>query len=98
MTPDIALFQKRLRDTRGALGFTLQQVADGSGLTKSYVWELEKGSVANPTVRAVWSLAGALGVTPAYLIGLDDKKSDLDPLAIKIAAIIKTEIERRRHD
>lgn len=88
MTPDIELLQRRLRETRKARGMSLQAVADAAGMSKPYVWELERGSVSNPTIRAVWSIAGALGVAPAYLIGLDDSTSDLDPLALKLAAII----------
>lgn len=95
MKPDVALLQKRIVATRARRKLTLQQVADGSGLSKSYVWELEKGSISNPTIRAVWSVAGALGVTPAYLMGLDDTENQLDPLALKLATIINTELEKR---
>ena len=95
MTPNIELFQSRLRESRKATGLSLEQVAESAGMSKSYVWELERGAVSNPTVRAVFSLAGALGVTPAYLIGLDDRKSELDPLALKIAALIKSELAGR---
>ncbi|GGP00874.1 helix-turn-helix domain-containing protein [Stakelama pacifica] len=93
--PNIAEFQSRIAETRAARGMTLQQVADASGITKGHVWELEKGRSANPTVRAVWSLARALAVSPAYLLGMDDKRSPIDPLALKIAALIDREISAR---
>lgn len=93
--PDMAAFQKRIADTREARRMSLQEVADASGFTKSHVWELEQGRSRNPTVRAVWSLAAALGVTPAWLLGLDDNHSQLDPLAHQIAVIINTELVRR---
>lgn len=70
-TPDMAQFQERIRSTRKARNMSLQDVADASGFTKSHVWELERGRSRNPTVRAVWSLANALGVSPAWLLGLD---------------------------
>lgn len=88
-------FQQRIASTREARRMTLQELADASGFTKSHVWELERGSSRNPTVRAVWSLAEALGVSPAYLLGLDDGESKLDPMAHQIAVIINTEIARR---
>lgn len=65
--PDMASFQRRITDTRAARKMTLQDVADASGFTKSHVWELERGSSRNPTVRTVWSLASALGVRPFTL-------------------------------
>jgi transcriptional regulator with XRE-family HTH domain len=93
--PDMDLFRQRLRDTRKARKLSLQEVAAASGFTKSHVWEMENGRARNPTVRAVWSLSGALGVSPAYLLGLDPDRNDLDPLAHQIAAIINTELARR---
>ena len=93
--PDMKVFQRRMTETRKARRMTLQEVADASGFTKSHVWELERGSSRNPTVRAVWSLAHALGVTPSWLLGLDDKTSQLDPLAHQIAVIINMELARR---
>lgn len=95
MEPDTALFQQRLRNTRDLRGLTLQQVADGSGLTKSYVWALERGEVKRLTVRATFSLAEALGVSPAYLLGLDHEITTLDPLAHQLASIIHVELQRR---
>lgn len=94
-TPDIALFQRRLGETRKARKMSLEDVAKASGFTKSHVWELERGKSTNPSIRAVWGLASALGVSPAYLIGLDDKQADLDPLAIRIATIINMELAQR---
>lgn len=93
--PDMEAFQRRIAETREARRMSLQEVADASGFTKSHVWELESGRSRNPTVRAVWSLASALGVSPAYLLGLDDRKSMLDPLAHQVAVIINTELTRR---
>lgn len=100
LSPDLDLFATRMKDTRQLRRMSLQDVADASGFTKSHVWELENGSSRNPTVRAVWSLAHALCVSPAWLLGLDDKAIHLDPLAHQVAALINTELERRsaRHD
>lgn len=96
--PDMDIFAARLKDTRQLRRMSLQDVADASGFTKSHVWELENGSARNPTVRAVWSLARALCVSPAWLLGLDHDAVHLDPLVHQVAALINTELERRSSD
>ena len=81
---------KMLRDMRG---MSLQQVADAAGMTKSHIWELEQGRSSNPTVNAIWGLAEALTVSPAHLLGLDDKVPAISPAAAKIAGIVDREIK-----
>ncbi|WP_347271015.1 helix-turn-helix domain-containing protein [Rhizorhabdus histidinilytica] len=87
---------KMLRDLRG---LSLEAVGKAAGLTKSHVWELEKGRAVNPTVNAVWGLSAALCVSPSMLLGLDDKMPPIDPVAMKIAGIVDREIKRalRQH-
>lgn len=82
---------KLLRELRG---MSLQAVGDAAGLTKSHVWELEQGRAVNPTVNAVWGLSAALCVSPAMLLGLDDKMPPIDPIAMRIAGIVDREIRR----
>lgn len=82
---------KLLRELRD---MSLQEVADGAGLTKSHVWEMEQGRSVNPTVNAVWGLAEALSVSPAMLLGIDDKVPPLDPFAMKIAGMVSRELKR----
>jgi len=94
--PDMQQFQRRIGDLRATRKMTLSDVAKASGFTKSHIWELESGKAKNPTVRAVWQLAHAFGVSPAYLLGLDDRKADLDPLAYQLATIINVEMARRQ--
>lgn len=93
--PDMALFAARIAETRKLRRMSLDDVAVASGFTKSHVWELENGRSRNPTVRAVWSLARALCVSPAWLLGLDHEVIHLDPLVHQVAALINTELERR---
>ena len=46
--------RKRLREQREALGLTLDDVADATGLDKSTIWRLERGDPAKPgTIRSV---------------------------------------------
>ena len=93
--PDMDAMRHRIATARASRKMSLDEVALASGFTKSHVWELENGRSKNPTARAVWSLARALAVSPAWLLGLDDKQSALDPLALQIAALIDREVAIR---
>ena len=93
--PDMALFAERVAATRSMRNMTLDDVAAASGFTKSHVWELENGRSRNPTVRAVWSLAKALCVSPSYLLGMKDDAPVIDPLALEVAALINRRIAYR---
>lgn len=89
------LFAARIAETRKLRRMSLDDVAVASGFTKSHVWELENGRSRNPTVRAVWSLARALCVSPAWLLGMDHEVMHLDPLVHQVAALINVELARR---
>ena len=80
---------KLLREMRG---MSLQQVADGSGLTKAHVWQMEQGRSVNPTVNAIWGLAGALCVSPGQLLGLSEKTLPISNVALRIAGIVDREL------
>jgi DNA-binding XRE family transcriptional regulator len=55
--------RKMITDTRSTLGLSLQDVADRAGITKSHMWELEQGRAVNPTIKTVYGLAKALGIS-----------------------------------
>lgn len=93
--PDMERFQERIRSTRQARNMSLEELGAASGFTKSHVWELERGKSRNPTVRAVWGLSAALGVSPAWLLGLDTNQSPIDPLALEVAALIERRVNER---
>lgn len=57
---------QRLRALRRAKSITLQQVADGTGLSKSFVSQIEAG-MANPTVASLKRIASVLGIPLAAL-------------------------------
>lgn len=95
--PDVSGIQRRMAQARAARKMTLQEVANASGITKSHVWELEQGRSRNPTIRAVWAIASALCVSPAWLLGLDPKAPPVDPLALEVAALINERLAVRAH-
>ena len=66
---------KRIKDLRKEKGLTLEQVADIVGVGKSTVRKWETGMIANMKRDKIASLAKALGTTPEYLMGWEEKKS-----------------------
>ncbi len=66
---------QRIRDLRQARGLTLEQVATVVGVGKSTVRKWETGMIANMRRDKIADLAKALGTTPAYLMGWEEKKS-----------------------
>lgn len=78
----------RIKLLRALRRMSLEEVGSAAGLTKSHVWELEKGRARNPTVNAVWGLARALSVSPAAVLGLNDALPPIHPLALEIAGMV----------
>ena len=64
-TPQIGPYLKQFRKRNGK---TLDDLAKGSGVSKSMLSQIERNQ-ANPTVAVVWRLANALGVPLADLLG-----------------------------
>lgn len=67
---------KRLLLSRRDLDLTQEELAERAGISRSYIANVERGRVTNVGVETLTALAGALGVSPAYLMGITD-----DPLA-----------------
>lgn len=65
---------KKLRDLRTKHGMTLDELAKKSGVSKSYVWELENRESQRPSAEKLTAIADALGVAAAYFIE-DDTRS-----------------------
>jgi len=51
--------------------FTLEKLAELSGLSKSYIWELENRESQRPSAEKLTALADVLGVSAAYFIEED---------------------------
>jgi transcriptional regulator with XRE-family HTH domain len=74
----------RITKLRLKAGQSLQQVADGVGVSKAHIWELEKGRADNPSMGLVTRLADHFGVSIASLVGEDPRASDADPKLSKM--------------
>lgn len=75
-----------MRRRRSALGLTLEQLAERSGLTPNYIGTVENGQ-RDPSLSTVLALAKGLGVTPAELIG---GGAELSPIAMEAAMLFGT--------
>lgn len=74
-----------LREKRG---LSLDEAGERAGFTKSHMWEFERGRAANPSIRMLFGLARAYGVSLDYIIGISTAVPPLDPDALRIAADI----------
>ena len=59
---------KKLKELRKSKGLTLEELAQHSGSSKSYMWELENKDVARPSAEKLSRIASVLGVTAEFLV------------------------------
>lgn len=71
----------KLQALRRKSNQSLQQVADGVGVSKGHIWALEKGDANNPSLDLLRSLASHFKVTVAFLDG--DSSEPTDPTALQ---------------
>jgi transcriptional regulator with XRE-family HTH domain len=65
----------KIRKLRHSKRMTLDQLAEVAKSSKSYIWELENREVRpQPSAEKIFAIAGALGVTPEFL--LEDAQSE----------------------
>ncbi len=90
----IGVTVRRLRMERE---FTLQALADESGVSKSYLGDIEKGR-KNPTTDVIESIAEALGVAPRRLLyhaALDDEDPFMQPEQLTLEEDAEEDAELR---
>ncbi|CAJ4651632.1 XRE family transcriptional regulator [Burkholderia pseudomallei] len=71
----------KIRTERKRLKLTMDQLAERTDSSKSYIWELENRPVVRPSADKIKRVADALGVTVEFLIDADRTemtKSDAD--------------------
>ncbi|HLA80329.1 MAG TPA: helix-turn-helix transcriptional regulator [Thermoleophilia bacterium] len=90
----IGLTVRRLRADRG---FTLQALADESGVSKSYLGDIEKGR-KNPTTDVIEAIADALGVPARELLyhaALDEDDPFFEPEQLRLEDVAEEDAETR---
>lgn len=78
---------ERMKSRRLELGYSYQDLADKTGMSKSTLQRYEAGAIKNIPLDKVKDLARGLSVTPEWLMGWDSPKTTyyLDPEAAEIA-------------
>lgn len=66
----------RIAELRRATGESLQDVADSVGVTKTHIWELERGRTKNPSLAVIEGLANHFKVSIASLVNEDINAQD----------------------
>jgi len=69
----------RLAELRQSRKESFQDVATAVGVTKTHIWELERGRTTNPSLGVLRGLADHFGVTISWLVGEDTGATDADP-------------------
>jgi transcriptional regulator with XRE-family HTH domain len=85
---------RRLRADRD---FTLQALADESGVSKSYLGDIEKGR-KNPTTDVIEAIADALGVPARELLyhaALDEEDPFFQPEQLSLEEVAEEDAETR---
>lgn len=107
--PPKAKFGARIKELRTEKKMTLDQLADATKSSKSYIWELENKNPPRPSAEKLSAIAKALGVTVDYLFGADDQtKAEAEDMAffreysempehtrLQLRAIAKTLTEKK---
>ena len=65
---------KRIKECRVSAGMTLDELASIIGVNKSTVQRYENGKIAKVKLPIIQSIAEALNINPAWIIGKSDKK------------------------
>ena len=65
----------RIKSARMSKDFTLEYVGDRIGVTRATIQKYENGLIANIPSDKISALAIVLGVSPAYIMGWEEKKS-----------------------
>ncbi len=81
MKPDI-------KSRRKELNLTLEQVGDLVGVGKSTVRKWETGDIENMKRDKIVKLAKALKVSPSYIMGIEDEKSQLETIPVKKIPVV----------
>jgi transcriptional regulator with XRE-family HTH domain len=76
----INVLGEKIKKLRKEKGLTLEGLAEQTGSSKSYIWELENKNPPRPSAEKVSRIAEALGVTSDFLI--DENESTPTPAVL----------------
>lgn len=81
--------QFALRQLRREKGVTMSELSRLSGVSRTYISELESGKANDPSVAVLTSLAEALGVPPSRMLGEPEERPSVEIPQSLLAAQIK---------
>lgn len=79
-------FAVRIAELRHARGESLQDVATAVGVTKTHIWELERGRTKNPSLSVIRGLADHFKVSITSLV---DEGADADNANPELARMFR---------
>jgi transcriptional regulator with XRE-family HTH domain len=82
-------FAAKLKELRMKKKASLQQVADAAGTSKAHVFDLEKGTSANPSKDLLLKLAKYFQTSVSDLVGEDPNAPDEQPELIALYRDLK---------
>jgi transcriptional regulator with XRE-family HTH domain len=65
---------EKIKTRREELGLTLQEIGDYLGVSKATVQRYESGEIKNLKLESIEKLAEILKISPAFLMGWEEKK------------------------
>ena len=84
---------ERIRERRKALGMTQEELGRRLGVQKAAISKIENGLVVNLKRSTIVALCQALDCTPSYLMGWDDKESDINEIVDLLSQLSHEELE-----
>jgi transcriptional regulator with XRE-family HTH domain len=69
---------EKIQKLRKEQGLTLEQLADRTNSSKSYIWELENKKPPRPSADKLSKIAAQLSVTMEYLLDQEQKITEAD--------------------
>lgn len=84
-------FKDILKQQRIAHGFTQEELGKMVGLQKAAIYKYENGLLVNPKRSLIKQLADIFGVSPAYMMGIEDEEKQTyftDPETAKMAQFL----------
>lgn len=104
-------FAKELTILRAKQRISLKKLAEDIGVSKTHIWQLEKGVTEAPSLGLVKKIADYFNVTIQSLVGENPESPNADPMSVAlfrkvgelddidkqaIAQMIDTMIERKK--
>lgn len=65
----VQMLQRSLKRLRKTWGYSLGDLSEKTGISKTHLWEIEMGRSSNPTLSTLHSLATVYGVSISHLLG-----------------------------